>query len=193
MKLHTSYLFIFLAWPFVGLAQLHEEGAYKVDYDTNYIVDYRHRLSVALTSEYRVTDFVTVRPNEGHLLYTSNLPRPTFGIMFTYRWLNFTYSIPLTGLSTFNKDYSETSSTRLALGITGRKMYVRTFYEDLKGFRLSNPRDIDPFYFAGRQYQYRGFTAFAGLALSNVVCFCHPYTSTYWCIFEYAKFRFEYQ
>ena len=134
--------------PLMMYAQLDEEGAYKVDYDTNYIRDYRHRLSVALIVDFRRNDLAIFRENDKALHYTTNLPRPTYGIMFSYRWANLSLSFPIDNLSSYDEDYSKTDGFGLGLGITGRKLYFRNFYEDTKGYQLQNPEAADPDYWS---------------------------------------------
>lgn len=129
-------------------AQLHEEGAYKVDYDTNYIRDYRHRLSMAIMTEIKRNDVAIIREDNSNLHYVTNLPQPTYGLMFSYRWANFSMSFPITNLSTYDTDYSSTDGYSLGLGITGRKWFFRNFYENYQGYQLNNPEATDPDYYS---------------------------------------------
>ena len=148
-KIH-SVLFLSIGFllllPIGSKAQLHEAGAYRVDYDTNFIRDFRHRFSFALTSDFKSSDFIILGGSD-NIRYTSNLPKPMFGIMVSYRWLNFAFSTPIYGWSNYDQNYSKTKGVHLALGITGRRFYFRNFYEDYKGFHVRNPQEVDPFYF----------------------------------------------
>jgi hypothetical protein len=126
-----------------------EQGKYPPDYDTNYIMDFRHRLNLSLVTEAKANIIALVAPNDKLLLYSTNLPVPNYGVMVSYRWLNFSFSVPIPGLSYVPEENGETSSLSLALGLTGRKWYLRNFFERFKGYYLSNPQDLFPDWPAG--------------------------------------------
>jgi hypothetical protein len=121
-----------------------DQGKYPADYDTNYIQDFRHRLNVSLVTEVKANGIGLLTPDNQLLLYQTNMPIPNYGFMFSYRWANFQFTLPVSGLSYTRPDRGQTRSFALALSLTGRKYYFRNFYEYFKGYYISNPEIIFP-------------------------------------------------
>lgn len=140
---YISILFFLTSWNLI--AQTDDElGKYPPDYDTNYIMDFRHRLNLSLVTEAKANVIALVAPNDKLILYNTNLPIPNYGVMGSYRWLNFLLTVPVKGLSWAPEQNGETSSFAAALGFTGRKWYLRNFFERFKGYYLSNPENLFP-------------------------------------------------
>jgi hypothetical protein len=123
---------------------LEEPGVYPVDYDTNYIKDFRHRLNLSLVSEVKANGIGILTPENKVLVYLTNLPIPNYGFMLSYRWLNLQLTLPIPVLSTTLPNRGETKSYSLGLGLTTRKWHVRNFFEYFKGYYISNPQVIFP-------------------------------------------------
>jgi len=121
-----------------------EPGKYPVDYDTNYIKDYRHRLNLSAVSEIKANGIGILTPDDKLLIYLTNIPIPNYGFMFSYRWLNLQLTVPVPALSTTLPNRGETKSYALGLGLTTRKWHVRNFFEFFKGYYISNPEIIFP-------------------------------------------------
>ena len=128
-------------------AQQEEQGAYQPDYDTNYIKDYRHRLSVGLLVDFKNVVLGILQESSPVISYKTNLPLPMYGFIFSYRWLNFSVSLPIKKISQSDNNYTQTDGFSMALSVTKRKWYFRNFYEDYTGFQLTNPENIDPNYY----------------------------------------------
>ncbi len=137
---------IFIFWlctQLVANAQVDpDQGKYPPDYDTNYIIDFRHRLNLSLVAEAKVNVIGLTAPNDKLIVYNTNLPLPNYGLMFSYRWLNFSMSFPIKGISFANPENGETKSISAALALTGRKWYLRNFIERFKGYYLANPQNL---------------------------------------------------
>lgn len=137
------------AWCFAAFVTLQgqtepDQGKYPVNYDTTYMGDYRHRLNFALMSEIKANGIGIITPDNKVLLYLTNLPIPNYGFMMSYRWINFQITFPINGLSTVRSGRGETNSLAMALGLVGRRFYLRNFFEYFKGYYISNPEIIFP-------------------------------------------------
>ncbi len=128
-------------------AQSLEQGQYAIDYDTNFIADYRHKMSVSALFEFKNYVLAVFRPNQKLLSYSSNLPKPLYGINFSYRWLNFSFSTAIPKLSVSNPNFETSKGFAFALSTIGRKVYLRHFYEQYSGYRLINPEEVDSKYY----------------------------------------------
>lgn len=146
MTKSAKYILIFcLFGQLFAFAQVDDDqGKYAPDYDTNYIVDFRHRLNLSIVTEAKANLIGFTAPNDNILLYSTNLPLPNYGVMASYRWLNFSLTFPINGISYANPDNGKTSSFSAALGLTGRKWYLRNFLERFKGYYLTNPQNLFP-------------------------------------------------
>lgn len=147
MKLVLKQVLIWFLMLAPAILNAQEEpGKYPPDYDTNYIEDYRHRLNISLLTEVK-RNIINGFTQEGKLLnYETNLPIPTYGIMFSYRWLNAAITTPIEGISVDPTNNGETNNWTLALGFTGRSWYLRNFFEYYRGYFLRNPESL-PFPF----------------------------------------------
>jgi hypothetical protein len=144
MTKYAKYILFFcLSSQFFALAQVDDDqGKYPPDYDTNYIIDFRHRLNLSLVTEAKANVIGLTSPNDKIILYNTNLPLPNYGIMLSYRWLNFSFTLPIMGISFANPQNGGTSSFSAALGLTGRKWYLRNFFERFQGYYLANPQNL---------------------------------------------------
>jgi hypothetical protein len=132
-----------MAQPLAGQVDP-DQGKYPVDYDTNYIEDFRHRLNLSFVTEVKANGIGIITPENKVLLYLTNIPIPNYGFMFSYRWLNLQLTLPIPALSTPLADKGETTNYSLGLGLTTRKWYVRNFFEYFQGYYISNPEVVFP-------------------------------------------------
>jgi hypothetical protein len=116
-----------------------EEGQYAINYDTTYIQDYRQRLSLSTLFEFQNYFIAVFREGQEFLQFTSNLPKPTYGINGSYKWLNFAVSLAIPKMSIANTNFEESEGISIAFRQTLRRFYFSTFYEEYKGYRLINP------------------------------------------------------
>lgn len=115
--------------------------------DSSYIVDYRDygNLSLALERKQNVisilgrdNDFLQLRTNNGF---------PTYGAMFSYKWLNAWVTTSLGSLTHSEDQRGSTDNFGLALGYTGDHWWIRGFYENYYGYHVSNPEVYNPNWF----------------------------------------------
>lgn len=157
----TKWCFAFLllcGWA--GASAQSETGQYPVDFDTNYVKDYRHRFNLSFLTEAKQNTINALSASKKIINYQTNLPLPTYGIMFSYRWLNAQLSIPLPGISYTRPDRVETRSYALGLGFTARKWYLKNFVEYFKGYYMSNPEVVFPEYIQGETKPYNDMESF---------------------------------
>lgn len=121
----------------------YEAGQYLVDYDTTFIEDYRHKMSISALFEFKNYLLAVFRKGNKTLNYTSNLPKPLYGMSMSYRWLNFGFTVAIPKLSISNTNFSESNGFSLSLSPTGRSFYMRNFYEEYSGYRLRNPEEVN--------------------------------------------------
>ena len=139
MRKYLLAFFILCALTNVSFAQELEEGQYAIDYDTTYIQDYRQRLSLSALFEFQNYFIAVFRENQEVLQFTSNLPKPTYGINGSYKWLNFGITVAIPRLSIANSNYQESEGISISFRPTLRKFYFSTTFEEYKGYRLLNP------------------------------------------------------
>lgn len=123
----------------VSFSQELEEGQYAIDYDTAYIQDFRQRLSLSALFEFQNYFIAVFREDQEFLQFTSNLPKPTYGINGSYKWINFAVTLAIPKMSIANTNYEESEGFSLSFRPTLRKFYFSTFYEEFKGYHLLNP------------------------------------------------------
>lgn len=119
----------------------------KYDYDTNYIASYLDHLNIALMVDVKASTLNALYDNSTFVNYVTNLPRPTYGLMFSYKWINARVSIPIGDISAQDKSKGETKSQSFGLGVTRRKWYFRGQYDRYKGYYMANPENLDADYF----------------------------------------------
>jgi len=158
---------LFLCAHFLTFGQ--EQGQYVADYDTSYVKDFRHRFNLSFLTEAKQNTINALSSSRKIINYQTNLSLPTYGIMFSYRWLNAQLSIPVPGISYTAPDRVNTRSYALGLGFTARKWYLKNFFEYFKGYYMSNPWVVFPAYKPGEIKPYNNmesityyFTAYYG-------------------------------
>ena len=133
----SLFLLFYLCFYFSN-AQDIEEDTVVMNYDTTYIRDYRERLSLSLLFDFQNYFIAVFQEDEDFLQFTSNLPRPQYGVRGSYKWLNFSISFAIPRLSIVNSSYSQSQGFSIGFRPTLRKFYFSSFYEDFKGYRLLN-------------------------------------------------------
>jgi hypothetical protein len=139
MNKHSISLLFSLCFFLSSFSQELEEGQAAIDYDTTYIQDYRQRLSLSALFEFQNYFIAVFREDQEFLQFTSNLPKPTYGINGSYKWINFAVSLAIPKMSIANTNYEESEGFSISFRPTLRKFYFSTFYEEYKGYRLLNP------------------------------------------------------
>ncbi len=116
----------------------------KNQLDTNYILDFSNKLSLSLVVEAKQSVLSILAPSGKIVYYKTNQPLPNYGVMLSHKWLNFSVSFPIPGISFTSPEKGSTKSLFLGLGYTGRKLYMRNFFEKHQGYYISNPDVLYP-------------------------------------------------
>lgn len=116
----------------------------KVHFDSNYVKRYPNRLVVRYVYEYQLTNFAFEPKGLGELSYITNNPA-NYGIAIDYKWLSLEYT------RSFPFDPPEAGKGKtilnsIGLGISSRKWWFKTYYQDNKGFFLDETQKWIPGY-----------------------------------------------
>ncbi|HNA31967.1 MAG TPA: DUF4421 family protein [Flavobacteriales bacterium] len=124
------------------------------NYDTAYISTFRQRLTLSLVSSYRLAT-LDISDTLGHAVSWSTNNATQYGVALDSRWLSVeaTFSIP--ALDPADPLYGRTSSKGVALGYTGRHIWVRGFWNYNSGFYADPPNAIAPDHIDGQPWPHR--------------------------------------
>lgn len=109
------------------------------DHDTAYISTYRSRLVISAVSKYQFADIDLDRAgNKGTLSYSTN-SNEQYGFGIDYKWLSaeITFNVPV--LNQYDPTLGKTDSRSFGLGFTGRRLWVRGFWNGTEGFYMQEP------------------------------------------------------
>ncbi len=116
--------------------------------DTSYIRDYRDYGNLSLALEQKANT-LSVLGRRGDLLHLqSNNGFPTYGVMFSYKWLNVWATTSIGPFTYSDPDRGNTDNLGLAVGYTGEHWWARVFYERYRGFHIANPESYAPDWFS---------------------------------------------
>lgn len=108
-------------------------------YDTAYIKTYRQDLTVSAVSSYRLAS-VAIADTLGHEVtyWTNNAT--LYGAALDFKWLSVeaTFSVP--ALDAADPALGPTRSRSVAAGYTGRRLWIRGFWNRSEGFYPEQPR-----------------------------------------------------
>jgi len=141
-------------------------------YDTTYIHSHRSAFSIGYVSSVQ-NAVISVKDSLGRELDHSTNNPTQYGLGFSLGWLSgeFTFSIP--GVSIADPQKGETDSRNYGLGITGRRLIGRAFFNSSKGFFPEQAAVADSTWRPGEPYPVRPdihsntFLASANYALSR--------------------------
>lgn len=140
------FLFIWLIFSVKTLLG-QDYYSYPIDYDTNFIHDFRHRLNFSLIADIRNSTVNVLTPENKVVNYLTNLHIPQYGAFISYRWLNAGFSLPISTLSHLPSNRGQSEAMNFGIGFTTRKMFFRTTFDRFTGYYNSNPQVLDPDYF----------------------------------------------
>jgi hypothetical protein len=104
------------------------------DHDTTYIWDRRDQLHTSLFLENK-SHFIFFNPvTTNDLLLRTNNAILNPGIQATYGWLNVRAKVPMDSWQLNTESRGPTTNYAVAVGITGRHWWARTYYEYNKGY-----------------------------------------------------------
>lgn len=109
------------------------------NHDTAYIATYRSRLVISAVSRYQFTDIDLERAeNKGTLTYSTN-GNEEYGFGLDYKWLSaeVTFNVPV--LNQYDPTLGRTDSRSFGLGYTGRRLWLRGFWDRTEGYYMNEP------------------------------------------------------
>ena len=111
------------------------------NYDTAYITTYRQNLTLSAVSSYRIAS-VDVADTLLHSVTYSTNNVTQYGAAIDFKWLSVeaTFSVP--ALDAADPTYGSTRSRGIGAGYTGRRLWVRGFWNTSQGFYPEQPAAI---------------------------------------------------
>ncbi|NVK28760.1 MAG: DUF4421 family protein [Flavobacteriia bacterium] len=119
----------------------------KAQQDSTYIRDFRDYGNLSLAMESKANNITIFGRRGGALRLTSNNGLPTYGVMFSYKWLNVWATTKLGPLTYSDETKGETNNLGLAVGYTGDHWWARVFFEQYQGYHIANPESFSPNWF----------------------------------------------
>lgn len=118
--------------------------------DSTYIHDYRDYGNLSLALESKANTILVVGPQGELMRLRTNNGFPTYGVMFSYKYLNLWFTTSAGALSPSRGSRGQTNNLGFAVGYTGNRWWLRAFFEDYKGFYVTNPEVFAPDWFDTR-------------------------------------------
>jgi len=138
-RFHLSFIAFFMLLFFSAIAQ---SNVYQdPGYDTLYIESFRDKLVVTLVSAANTNTISVIDSTGNEVAFSTNLPM-SFGLALDYKWITVEYTTSF-GRSG-PEQFGYTSMRNIGFGLTGRKFWFRNFYQNTKGYYLSNPEYFYP-------------------------------------------------
>lgn len=115
--------------------------------DSAYIRDFRDYGNLSFALEAKGNAIGILGEENEFLLLSTNNGVPTYGLMFSYKWLNARLTTSAGNLTYSSPNRGTTDNLGLALGYTGDRWWIRGFYEGYRGYYIANPESYDPSWF----------------------------------------------
>jgi hypothetical protein len=124
------------------------------DHDTAYIKEYRQELTLSVISNARLAT-LEIGDSSGHHadFYTNSATQ--YGLSLTYKWLTLEGTVSIPALNTPDPKLGTTRSQSLGFGATGRRLWIRSFWNLTTGFRPEPPQAIVAGWQAGDAWPLR--------------------------------------
>ncbi len=124
------------------------------NYDTAYITTYRQTLTTSAVAGYRIAS-VDISDTLGHEVTYSTNNVTQYGMALDFKWLSVeaTFSIP--ALDAADPTYGSTKSKGFGAGYTGRRLWIRGFWNTSTGFYPEDPKAIMPEWKQGETWSSR--------------------------------------
>jgi len=150
-----------------------EENAQKdeLNYDTNYILSYREKLTVKLYTSAKSNQLTQQGGlKRQQVIYDVNRPYRV-GLGVSYKWFNFAATLfsPVTNLQLTEK--GETEHFDLRVASNGRAFLADVWFQHFKGFYLSNTNSVIPLWNKPNIFYQRPdirTTDFSGVVYYNI-------------------------
>ncbi len=118
---------------------LNGDSLTQPNHDTAYIATYRSRLVISAVSKYQFADIdLDKAGNTGTITYSTN-SNEQYGFGIDYKWLSaeVTFNVPV--LNQYDPTLGKTDSRSFGLGFTGRRLWIRGFWNGTEGFYMQDP------------------------------------------------------
>lgn len=133
-------------WQFVEEDKKKNDTIYIEEFNTKFIIQpftAGKNQRISIRDKDRENDIINYKPNLNQ----------SIGIVASYKGIRLTLSLKF---PENNEDkYGKTKFTLLQLNMKGRKYGINLYYQDYRGFYLSNPDKFDTTYFAGASFPER--------------------------------------
>lgn len=107
-------------------------------YDTAYVRTYRDQLTLSLVSSYNLVNVhVTSTGRPDYVLSTNSTEQ--YGAGLSYKWLSAEGTINVPALDRPDPQLGNTRARSFGLGFTGRRIWLRGFWNSTRGFYLNDP------------------------------------------------------
>lgn len=122
-------------------------GTLSAQQDSTYIRDFRQYGNLSLALERKANNITIFGRRGDNLNLVTNNGYPTYGVKFSYKWLN-VWATTNAGPATVTDPIAgKTDNLGLALGYTGDHWWVRGFYEQYRGYYINNPESFNENWF----------------------------------------------
>lgn len=124
------------------------------NYDTAYITTYRQHLTLSAVTNYRIAS-VDIADTLQHSVRFSTNNATQYGAALDFKWLSVeaTFSVP--ALDAADPTYGRTRSRGIGAGYTGRRLWIRGFWNTSAGFYPEQPAAIVPGWEPGNAWPSR--------------------------------------
>ncbi len=109
------------------------------DHDTAYIATYRSNLVISVLSRYQFASVDMMDAEDRSLAWSTN-GNEQYGFGIDYKWLSAELTFDVPAFNQYDATLGTTTSRSFGLGYTGRRLWIRGFWNDTKGFYLEEPR-----------------------------------------------------
>lgn len=108
-------------------------------YDTAYVASYRSNLTLSLVTKYQSVD-VDIEPDTREALSFSANTAEQYGAGLNYKWLSAEATFTVPALDDYDPALGKSRSRGFGLGYTGRRLWVRGFWNKTTGYYLNEPQ-----------------------------------------------------
>lgn len=133
-------------WQFIEEDKKKDDTVYIEEFDTKFIIQpfiAGKNQRISIRDKNRENDILNYKPNLNQ----------SVGLVASYKGLRLTLSLKIPEDN--EAKYGSTKFTLLQLNMKGRKFGLNLFFQDYRGFYLSNPDKFDTTYFAGGPFPER--------------------------------------
>ncbi len=107
------------------------------DHDTAYISNYRSNLVVSAVSRYQFATVDMDHADDRTMTWSTN-GNEQYGFGIDFKWLSAELTFNVPAFSQYDATLGKTDSRSFGLGYTSRRLWVRGFWNDTKGFYMDD-------------------------------------------------------